>query len=106
MRYLSRMYERGIRLDVKGYVRVIWELCNNGQLYRALEMRKEMEGRGLIPDKFIFNNLMDVHFKAGDVKKGLDLHNERLIKGFELDLSTTSAGFASMGFCRRQKYIL
>ncbi|RZS19859.1 hypothetical protein BHM03_00052304, partial [Ensete ventricosum] len=57
-----------------------------------------MEERGLIPVKFIINNLMDAHFKAGDVKKGLDLHKEMLIKGFEPDVVTTSA--AIDGLCK------
>ncbi|CAL9191765.1 unnamed protein product [Musa hybrid cultivar] len=74
-------------------------LCKKGMLERAVEMFEKMHEIGVPANAVVYTSLID----TGDVKKGLDLHKEMLIKGFELDPFTTSAGFASMGFCRRQK---
>jgi len=43
MRYLGRMFDQGMRLDVKGYGVVVLGLCSNGELEKALDIRRETE---------------------------------------------------------------
>ncbi|CAL9148560.1 unnamed protein product [Musa hybrid cultivar] len=95
----DRMTSLSVLPNVFTFNALVDALCKKGMLERAVEMFEKMHEIGVPANVVVYTSLID----AGDVKKGLDLHNEMLIKGFELDLSTTSAGFASMGFCRRQK---
>ncbi|XP_064947539.1 pentatricopeptide repeat-containing protein At2g01740-like [Musa acuminata AAA Group] len=94
----DRMTSLSVLPNVFTFNALVDALCKKGMLERAVEMFEKMHEIGVPANVVVYTSLID-----GDVKKGLDLHNEMLIKGFELDLSTTSAGFASMGFCRRQK---
>lgn len=64
------------RLDVKGYGVVVSGLCSNGKFERALEIRREMERRGLVVDKVVLTTLMDACFTGGDMKNGMDLREE------------------------------
>jgi pentatricopeptide repeat domain-containing protein 1 len=47
----GRVIEEGIELDVAAYGAIVWGLCTNGRLEKALELSSDMKRRRLRPDK-------------------------------------------------------
>ncbi|CAL9073193.1 unnamed protein product, partial [Musa textilis] len=96
----DRMTSLSVLPNVFTFNALVDALCKKGMLWRAVEMFEKMHEIGVPANVVIYTSLINRYIKKGDfdTAKGLDLHKEMLIKVFELDVFTISAGFASMAF--------